>query len=190
MVTRLAKVLMAYRTTPHSTTGESPAQLLQKRQIRTRLDLLKPNLSSRVEHSQQRQKYSHDGSAQEKTFTVGENVYMRNFGTGSRWVHAVIHEVSGPVSFLVKLDDNRLVRRHQDHLRRCRTNSEPSQPLSEEEGGLEVQEEVLEPLLSTPNEAPLVPARSSPGDTSTNPPVSSDGVSLSDSTPSEDGSYA
>ena len=42
MTSKIAKVLMAYRTTPQSTTGVSPSELLQGRRIRTRLDLLKP----------------------------------------------------------------------------------------------------------------------------------------------------
>ena len=35
MILKLARVLMAYRTTPHSTTGVMPSELLQGRQIRT-----------------------------------------------------------------------------------------------------------------------------------------------------------
>ena len=31
-----------------------------------------------------------------------------------------IIETSGPVSFIVKCGDRKLIRRHQDHLRRCR----------------------------------------------------------------------
>ena len=42
---KLAKFLIAYRNTPHSTTGESPAQLLLGRSKRTRLDLVKPSLN-------------------------------------------------------------------------------------------------------------------------------------------------
>ena len=42
---KLTKFLIAYRNTPHSTTGESPAQLLLGRPLRTRLDLVKPNLN-------------------------------------------------------------------------------------------------------------------------------------------------
>ena len=45
MSSRIARVLMAYRTTPQSTTGMTPSELLQERRIRTRLDLLKPNVS-------------------------------------------------------------------------------------------------------------------------------------------------
>ena len=42
--------IMAYRSTPQSTTGMTPSELLQGRRIRTRLDLLKPNVNERVEH--------------------------------------------------------------------------------------------------------------------------------------------
>ena len=45
MATRLAKVLMAYRTTPQSTMGMTPSQLLQGQRIRTWLDLLRPSVS-------------------------------------------------------------------------------------------------------------------------------------------------
>jgi len=81
MVTRLAKVLMAYRTTPQSTTGMSPSELLQGRRMRTRLDLLKPSVSERVELRQLRQKLSHDSLVRGKTFSKAETVYARNFGT-------------------------------------------------------------------------------------------------------------
>ena len=63
MKMRLAKVMMAYHVLPQSSTGESPALLLEKCQIRTRLDLLKPGQNERVEHCQQKQKAEHDASA-------------------------------------------------------------------------------------------------------------------------------
>ena len=62
MEERLAKVLMAYRTTPQSTTGVTPAELLQGRRIRTRLDMLKPSLEDQVEQKQSRQKSNHDSN--------------------------------------------------------------------------------------------------------------------------------
>ena len=120
---RLAKLLISYRAAPQSTTGESPYQLLFGRQIRTRLDLIKPCRDRHVEQQQQHQKTSHDRSAKEKVFHKGERVYVRNFGTGTRWLSAVIEEVSGPVSYVVRLGDSRLMRCHVDHIRRQVTKS-------------------------------------------------------------------
>ena len=94
----MAKLLISYQAAPQSTTGESPSQLLFGRQIRTRLDLIKPCRDRQVEQQQQHQKTSHDRSAKEKVFHKEERVYVRNFGTGTRWLSAVIEEVSGPVS--------------------------------------------------------------------------------------------
>ena len=50
---KLVNFLLAYRTTPHATPGETPAMLLMGRNIRTRLDALKPNIRKRAEDKQQ-----------------------------------------------------------------------------------------------------------------------------------------
>ena len=39
---KLARFLFSYRTTPHSTTGVSPAELLMNRKLKSVLDLLNP----------------------------------------------------------------------------------------------------------------------------------------------------
>ena len=49
---RIARFLFTYRITPQSTTQMSPAELLMGRRLRSRLDLLKPNLAQRVEKKQ------------------------------------------------------------------------------------------------------------------------------------------
>ena len=59
---RLANFLIKYRSTPHSVTGRTPAELMVKRQLRTRLTLLKPNLAQAVENKQMKQKLYHDKS--------------------------------------------------------------------------------------------------------------------------------
>ena len=46
---RIAKLLFTYHRTLHSTTGVSPAKLLIGRDPKSRLDLLKPDISCRVE---------------------------------------------------------------------------------------------------------------------------------------------
>ena len=49
---KLARLLLAYRNTPHSTTGEPPPRLCLRRRLRTRLGLLKPDLSIEVKNRQ------------------------------------------------------------------------------------------------------------------------------------------
>ena len=76
---RLAKVLLNYRITPHSTTGMTPSELLVGRILRTRL---KPQTAERVESKQLKQKESHDVSAKHRVFRSGDTVLVKNFGSG------------------------------------------------------------------------------------------------------------
>ena len=77
---QIANVLLAYRTTPHSTTGSTPASLLFGRNPRTRLDLLKPNTAEQIESKQLIQKKSHDTSVKSRLFSDNQPVLARNFG--------------------------------------------------------------------------------------------------------------
>ena len=52
MVSRVARFLSRYRTTPQSTTSAIPAELMFGRKLRTRLDLLKPDLEVAVRQRQ------------------------------------------------------------------------------------------------------------------------------------------
>lgn len=116
---RLARVLFSYRTTPHSTTGVTPAELLMGRRIRTRLDHLKPDLGRRVELNQSRQKFSHDAHAADRSVGEGDAVYIRNFtpGAKNKWLSGQVLSKTGPVSCRVELEDGGVCRRHQDHVR-------------------------------------------------------------------------
>ena len=79
---RLQRFLMAYRNTPHVTTGISPAELLKGRRPKTLLDLLRPNLADRIKKIQFNQKYYHDKNSHEVYFVEGQAVLIRNFGRG------------------------------------------------------------------------------------------------------------
>ena len=50
--TKLARFLLVYRSSPNTTTGESPAELLFHRQIRTRLSLITPSVSTTIANRQ------------------------------------------------------------------------------------------------------------------------------------------
>ena len=65
---RLAKFLFHYRNTPHSTTGMTPAELLLGRKLRSRLDLIKPDLTNQVVRKQNKQKAHHDQHARQRSF--------------------------------------------------------------------------------------------------------------------------
>ena len=53
---KLSRFLLAYRSTPQTTTGVTPAELLFNRRLRTRLDLIRPDVRQRVEAQQSSQK--------------------------------------------------------------------------------------------------------------------------------------
>ncbi len=96
---RLARVLFSYRITPQTTTGRSPAELFFGRQLRSRLDLLKPDVSRRVESAHERQIVAHDQHSRSHTFLEGEEVYDKNFSRyGPPWLSGRIVRLTGPVS--------------------------------------------------------------------------------------------
>ena len=116
--TTLARFLLQYRNAPQGTTGQSPAELLMSRRLRSHLDLLHPSLSQRVQKRQCCQKEQHDQHARERSIEIGDRVYSRNLRGKPDWLSGVVTERSGPVSYCVKLDDNNcVIRRHQDHIR-------------------------------------------------------------------------
>ena len=76
---RFANFLFAYRNTPHTVTGVTPASLFLKYSLRTKLSLVHPNLVETVESKQRQQKHYHDTSiSQLREFTKGEKVLVKN----------------------------------------------------------------------------------------------------------------
>ena len=117
----LARMLFQYRITPHSTTGVSPSELLYGQRIRSHLDFLQPDLASHVKAKQMAQKKYHDCHSRDRTFEVGDTVFVKNFGSGQTWLPGQIQEIQGPVSYSVVLSDGRSCKRHIDHLRKRTT---------------------------------------------------------------------
>ena len=76
IATRVSRFLLHYQSTPHSTTGVSPSELLMGRRIRTRLDLFKPSLNSRVQLKQQSQEAYHDQLTKHRKFQAGGHVQV------------------------------------------------------------------------------------------------------------------
>ena len=65
---RVNSFLLKYRTTPQTTTGISPAELLMGRKLRTHLDLLVLDIGERVRKRQNLQKHFCDLHAKDRQF--------------------------------------------------------------------------------------------------------------------------
>ena len=113
---RLSRFLFSYRITPHTTTGVSPAELLMGRRPRSRLDLVLPNLSSRVSAQQDKQATGRNRHTKPRTFEKGNLVYVRDLPANKDWLPGVVVDTCGPLSCEIRLEDDRIVRRHYDHI--------------------------------------------------------------------------
>ena len=114
--TRLCRVLFQYRTTPHSTTGRTPAELLNGRPMTTHLHRVHPDVRSRVEQRQEDQtRYNNQGS-KSRSFSVGDPVFLQDVVPGKRLSAGVVSGVCGQMCD-IQLPDGRMFRRHLDHVR-------------------------------------------------------------------------
>ena len=120
--TRLSRFLFHYRTTPHTTTGVSPAELLLGRKPRTLLDNLHPDLSMNGSRSQEHQKIAHDKHSRHRLFQIGDTIYVKNCRNTPEWLPGVVSGFS-ELALLVKLLNGKICRRHIDHVR-VRTDSD------------------------------------------------------------------
>lgn len=113
---KIANFLFVYRNTPHSLTGRTPAELLLKRQPRTRMSLIKPSLAETVEKKQQAAKRAHDGKRSKiRQFSPGQQVLIRSFRGKDKWENGMILQVLGPVGYIVQIGD-RQKHVHLDHI--------------------------------------------------------------------------
>ena len=120
--TKVSRFLFRYRTTPHSLTLRSPAELFLGRQPRTHLAAVTPDISQHVSDKQYEQKCRRDKGAQERDVGVGDTVYvsavdrLRGMET-CRWVPGVVMGVNG-LKFTIELCDGRIIVRHADQVRK------------------------------------------------------------------------
>lgn len=109
--------LFDYRSFPHCTTGKSPAWLLYKRELRTRLDLLRPvQVKVVVEKSQQSQIGAYHGS-RKVDFNQGEKVTISNYGVDNKKrTTGVINKKLSPSTFDVETSPGVHKKRHKNQL--------------------------------------------------------------------------
>ena len=113
---QLSNFLLKYRCTPHTVTGQSPAELFLKRPLRNSLSLLKPNLPQRIEIQQDNQlKYQGD-NRQPKALAANQQVRVRNFRGGrEKWIlGTIVREVSPRIFEVLVEGETRMC--HMDQL--------------------------------------------------------------------------
>ena len=127
--TRLSQFLLGYQSTPHATTNVSPGELFLQRKLRTRFDLLKPNIESVINTKQSNQKTHHDKHVKQRHFSKGQLVMVKDFIL-KKWIPGKIVNTTGPLSHSIQIENGRIIRRHVDHIksRLVITVKSPSQP--------------------------------------------------------------
>ena len=161
--TKLSRFLFWNCLTPHSTTGVPPAQLLLGHIPHSQLDLLKPELATKVQGKQEAQKKSHDIHAKPREFHVGDLVFVKDFPSGKKWLSGSVSEVRGPLSYYVTLLDGRVVRRHVDHIR-SRSSQSTSPPPRESDVEIPTAQ-TSTAVDGQSTEAELTPPETTPTDT-------------------------
>ncbi|XP_042142929.1 uncharacterized protein K02A2.6-like [Ixodes scapularis] len=83
-----------------SSAGETPANLLMGRRLRSRLDVIKPTVEGKVIHKQFIQSKQRRTSREE--ICPGDNVLVRNYWSSPRWLRGTVLKKTGPVSYQVQ----------------------------------------------------------------------------------------
>lgn len=120
---RLQRFLLAYRAAPHAVTGRSPAEMFLGRNVRTTLDLLKPDVSVRQREEKLRQWQSAGG--RDRPFAIGDHVWTRAYGGAAKWRRGVIMARTGPLSYEIDVDGSAIWSRHADQLRHAGAPRDP-----------------------------------------------------------------
>lgn len=128
--------LLYYRSTPHSATGVSPAQLMFGRQIRTLVpmlpDKLKPNLPNECIVRDRDRNYKdkaadyynkRHGVRPAAEFSSGDNVRTK-LDNEKVWKNATVINYSGlPRSYMIQTDSGTVIRRNAKHIMPTKTMS-------------------------------------------------------------------
>ena len=106
----------------------TPVELLMERKLQTNLEKLKPSTSTTVLLRQHHQKFHHDRTTKMRMFHKGKEVFAQNLNNSPGWLTGNILEGIDALSFLIRLQDGRVIRRHQDHVRPPPCSSDPMSP--------------------------------------------------------------
>jgi len=107
-------LLFAYRNAPHATMGQPPAVLMFSRRLRSKIDLLKPDVRREVEDKQYQKVY--DAPAKPtRQFLEGHHVMSRDYRPRHKWQPATVCGRQRPLTYKVKVGES-LIHRYTDQL--------------------------------------------------------------------------
>ena len=163
---KLSVFLFKYRTTPHALTNETPAKLLYGRNLRTRLDILKPDLQAKVASGQDHMKLSKHCGTKVRHFKEGQNVMVRDYRAHDRrWIPAEVESQTGPLSYTVNPGFGTTWRRHADQLRTGTCAKEPEVVIPASvipTSGSEKKSDDVSPQKASMKASPIVPKTPKP----------------------------
>ena len=115
---KINRFLLRYRSSPHATTGLSPAELFVGRPIRTVFELLHPSTTSYVEKKQMFQKHYFDRShTHTKRFLCNQVVLVKSHkDSTNKWSRGRLLEPKGSKTWLIEIN-NRKYLVHTDQIR-------------------------------------------------------------------------
>ena len=107
--TKISRILLSYRNTPHRITETSPAEMMLKRPIPSKWDLLRPSVSELATRKNPVPQLEVTG------FPEGGKVLARDYRNNRKWKEGTVKERRGPLSYDVEVEGE-VIRRHQDQL--------------------------------------------------------------------------
>lgn len=119
------RFLMKYRSTVHSTTGETPFKRMFNREMRTRLDIIRPY---QTDHVKVVQRHIKDNTKKKlKLFEINERVLAKDFRQQKTiWTKGTVKEKIGRNVFIVQTIDGLKWKRHANQLRKWLIEEEDS----------------------------------------------------------------
>lgn len=108
------QILFHYRTTPHFTTGMSPAEKMFNRKLRTRLTILLPDTNGVNENNNN----YNTKLCKVREFQGGERVECRNYYGQTKWVFGKIEKRIGLLHYMIRLDNGKCWKRYIDQIQK------------------------------------------------------------------------
>ncbi|XP_054282540.1 uncharacterized protein K02A2.6-like [Macrosteles quadrilineatus] len=178
---KLNNFLFAYRNTPNTVAGLTPAEMFLSWKPRTQLVMLKPNLQSSIDQKHREQKDAADRlRGRSRFFSEGQAVYVKTVRNEKiSWVPGKIILQRSPVTYLVSVIGGKPRFCHADHLR--------ARYAEEEEIFVSPKDPVVSPQVpknsSPPEDRPTSPLMMSPVPRPTTSPRESLGQAQPQPTP-------